>query len=344
MSSSEFYTVTQATPAAVYTQIEKDLTEAIASANLPATVSAAESARFTKGAARALLGKVYLYQNKNAQAAAEFTAVNGTPGGTSQYGYKLLTNFADLWTNSNKFNSESILEVAHTNESSIGGENWGNGVDEGNSTNVMCGPRSYTKAAGSDAPDLPSGWSFNVFTQDFYDVVKTDFSYTLENPQAKIKETQLGTLIVKSKLNKYKIILKGQELISDGKNQWTYLKADKEVQLSEVDNSSDALNPAKLFTIYEKGFKSVYTNDTKLNGRTLHVIDLTPLDGKRSFFKVRLQIDKLTKQIMNAVIFDKNGNRYTYTIKTFMPNVKVPESTFTFDSKLYPGVELVDLR
>lgn len=177
-----------------------------------------------------------------------------------------------------------------------------------------------------------------------YDVIKTDFSYTLENPQAKIKETQSGTLIVKSKLNKYKIILKGQELISDGKNQWTYLKADKEVQLSEVDNSSDALNPAKLFTIYEKGFKSVYTNDSQLAGKTVHNIDLTPLDGKRSFFKVRLQIDKITKQIMNALIFDKNGNRYTYTLKTFVPNVKVPESTFTFDSKLYPGVELVDLR
>jgi outer membrane lipoprotein-sorting protein len=177
-----------------------------------------------------------------------------------------------------------------------------------------------------------------------YDVIKTEFSYTLENPQAKIKETQSGTLFVRSKVNKYKVILKGQELISDGKNQWTYLKADKEVQLSEVDNSSDALNPAKIFTIYEKGFKSVYTNDTKLNGKTLHNIDLTPLDAKRSFFKVRLQIEKLSKQITNAVIFDKNGNKYTYTIKTFMPNVKVPESTFAFDSKLYPGVELVDLR
>lgn len=177
-----------------------------------------------------------------------------------------------------------------------------------------------------------------------YDVVKTDFSYTLENPQAKIKETQLGTLFVKSKLNKYKIILKGQELISDGKNQWTYLKADKEVQLSEVDNSSDALNPAKLFTIYENGFKSIYTNDSQNNGKTVHNIDLTPLDGKRSFFKVRLQIDKLSKQIMNAVIFDKNGNKYTYAIKTFTPNIKVPDSTFAFDSKLYPGVELVDLR
>ena len=178
-----------------------------------------------------------------------------------------------------------------------------------------------------------------------YDVIKTDFSYTLENPQAKIKETQSGTLFVRSKTNKYKIILKGQELISDGKNQWTYLKADKEVQLSEVDNNAEGLNPAKIFTIYEKGFKSLYTNDTKsANGRMVHNIDLTPTDSKRTFFKVRLQIDKLNKQITNAVIFDKNGNKYTYTIKTFTPNVKVPESTFAFDAKKYPGVEVVDLR
>ncbi len=177
-----------------------------------------------------------------------------------------------------------------------------------------------------------------------YDIIKTDFSYTLENPQAKVKETYLGTLYVRSKVNKYKIILKGQELISDGKNQWTYLKADKEVQLNQVDNSSDALNPAKLFTIYEKGFKSLYTGDAKVNGRVYQNIDLSPTDSKRSFFKIRLQIDKLNKQIANAVIFDKNGNKYTYTIKTFTPNVKMPESTFAFDTKTHPGVELVDLR
>ena len=177
-----------------------------------------------------------------------------------------------------------------------------------------------------------------------YDVIKTEFTYTLDNPQAKVKEVQDGTLYVRSKTNKYKVILKGQELISDGKNQWTYLKADKEVQLSEVDIASDALNPAKIFTIYEKGFKNLYTGETKTNGRVYQNIDLTPLDSKKSFFKVRLKIDKLNKQIVNALIFDKNGNRYTYAIKTFTPNVKVPESTFAFDAKKYPGVELVDLR
>lgn len=174
LAGSEFYTVLQATPAAVYAQMEKDLNEAIA--NLPATVPADEAGRFTKGAAKALLGKIYLYDpagDKKALAAAELAAVNGTPGGTSQYGYKLLTNYKDLWIVDNKFNTESIIEVGHTNASSAHWGNWGGGAAEGNIINTMCGPRTYVKISAS-APDLPSGWSFNVFTQAFYDIIKSD--------------------------------------------------------------------------------------------------------------------------------------------------------------------------
>lgn len=177
-----------------------------------------------------------------------------------------------------------------------------------------------------------------------YDVVKSDFSFTLDNPQAKIKQTETGTLYSKSKANKYKVILKSQELISDGKSQWTYSKADKEVQLSDVDHGANALNPAQIFTIYEKGFKYFFGGDVKVNNRIQHVIDLTPLDAKSSYFKVRLNIDKVTRQIKKVVVFDKNGSKYTYVINTFTPNVKVADSLFSFDVKKYPGVELVDLR
>ena len=181
LATSEFNSVLQATPQAVYEQIELDLQAAMA--DLPNTVPAEEAGRFSKGAAQALLGKVYLYQNKNTQAATERAAVNGTNPGTvftSQYGFKLLDNYNDLWIVTNKFNTESILEVAHTNASSSGWGNWGSGSDEGNSVNVMVGPRTYTKI-GESAPDLPSGWSFNVITQEFYDVIKTDprFSATV---------------------------------------------------------------------------------------------------------------------------------------------------------------------
>lgn len=180
LTATNMYDVTQVQPQEIYTQIEKDLNEAIAA--LPATISApGEMGRFTKGAAQALLGKVYLYQNKKTEAAAQLAQVNGTPGGTSQYGYKLLTNFRDLFVVSNKFNTESILEVSHSSAGNSDWGWWGAGNDEGNTVNVMVGPRSYSKPAGSPAPELPSGWSFNVFTQDFYDFIKDDprFAATL---------------------------------------------------------------------------------------------------------------------------------------------------------------------
>lgn len=177
-----------------------------------------------------------------------------------------------------------------------------------------------------------------------YDIVKTDFTFTLNNAQAKVKETQQGTLYVKANANKYKVAMTNQDLISDGKVQWTYLKNDKEVQISNVDNSGDAINPAKIFTIYEKGFKYLYTGESKVGAKTYQMIDLSPIDTKKTVFKIRLSIDKVSKQIANVVIFEKNGNTYTYNVKTFSPNVKVPETTFAFDAKKYPGVEVVDLR
>ena len=177
-----------------------------------------------------------------------------------------------------------------------------------------------------------------------YDVVKATFVFTMENPQNKQKDTQQGTLIVQSAANKYKVVMTDQDMISDGKSQWTYLKKDKEVQVSAVDNSGDALNPAGIFTLYEKGFKYLYTGEKKEGAKTYQMIDLSPVDTKKSYFKIRLGIDKSARQIANVVIFDKNGNKYTYIVKTFVPNVKVPASTFGFDAKKYPGVEVVDLR
>jgi len=177
-----------------------------------------------------------------------------------------------------------------------------------------------------------------------YDIVKTDFTFTLDNKQANVKESQQGTLYVKASTNKYKVTMTDQDLISDGKSQWTYLKKDKEVQVSNVDNSSEGLNPAKIFTIYESGFKYLYTGESKSGSKVYQMIDLSPTDTKKSYFKIRLSIDKAAKQIANVLIFDKNGNRYTYNVKSFVPNVKVPETTFAFDAKKYPGVEVVDLR
>ena len=135
-----------------------------------------------------------------------------------------------------------------------------------------------------------------------------------------------------------------QEIISDGKTQWTYNKDEKEVQIANNNHGRDSFNPAELFTIYEKGYKYLYTGDEKKAGKVYQMIDLTAENTKSNIFKIRLSIDKLKKQIYSAVIFDKNGGQYTYTLKTFTPNPPLAANTFMYDAKAHPGVEVVDLR
>jgi len=170
VSTDAMYDVLQAAPADVYAFIEQDLLEAIPV--LPPTVPVAtEGGRATQGAARALLGKVYLQQEKFGPAAEELAQVNGEPGGTSQYGYKLLDNFGDLFEVSNKFNSESIFEISFTN-TSVG--DWGCiSCTEGNIMNILTGPRKYVPQS-ADAPDYVSGWSFLPITPELFEEIHYD--------------------------------------------------------------------------------------------------------------------------------------------------------------------------
>ncbi|MGB3075066.1 MAG: RagB/SusD family nutrient uptake outer membrane protein, partial [Chitinophagales bacterium] len=69
LGPEEIYTQTQTTPAAIYAQIESDLQAAVGESQLPETVTPDELGRITKGAAKALLGKVILFENDNARMA-----------------------------------------------------------------------------------------------------------------------------------------------------------------------------------------------------------------------------------------------------------------------------------
>lgn len=185
-----------------------------------------------------------------------------------------------------------------------------------------------------------------------YNTVKSDFTINIQSAQEGVNQTQNGTLITQAKANKYKLSIYtspaktalAQEITSDGKTQWTFMPQQKEVQVNHVSTGAEAMNPAQIFTLYEKGYKYIYTGLQKLGGKSYQAVELTPTDGKQSIFKIKLLIDKTKKQIYSAQLFDKNGGRYTYTIKTFVPNAPVPADAFTFNTKTHPGVEVVDLR
>ncbi|MCF8227267.1 MAG: RagB/SusD family nutrient uptake outer membrane protein [Bacteroidales bacterium] len=94
----------QNTQPEVYQQVIDDLTDIYP--NLPDTYPASDLGRATKGAARALLGKVYMQQHKWQEAATEFEAVINSPAG-----YALTQNYKDNFTDLNENNEESIFEI-----------------------------------------------------------------------------------------------------------------------------------------------------------------------------------------------------------------------------------------
>lgn len=152
-----------------------------------------------------------------------------------------------------------------------------------------------------------------------------------------------GTLFLNKSTNQYRINLENQEILSDGKSVWSVIHDYEEVQINEADSTSDAIGPTNLFTFYKNGFKYLTMDDEREAGKLYNVIELSPNDTQKNYFKIKLRINQ-NKHIHDVTIFDKSGARYTYTIDTLYVNHVLPSSRFTFEKGKYPNYEVVDLR
>lgn len=135
----------------VYDLIISDMSDA--AGVLPESYSNAQKGRITKGAANAMLAKVYMWQ-KNWEKAAEYSKKVIDSGV-----YDLLPNYADNFEEEFENSVESVFEVQFTK----GGPNgaWGNGSD-GTIQHISIAPRN------SGVPGL-EGWGFDMPNQDLVD-------------------------------------------------------------------------------------------------------------------------------------------------------------------------------
>ena len=144
-------TIKRATVQEVYASIEADLI--YASANLAAVPS--QKGRATKGAALALLGKAYLYQNKFTQAATTLDSV------ITSNTYSLVTDYNSIFEEAGENNAESVFEVQYTDIEGAGFPCLQ--CSEGNVAVGFSGIRNYSGTIFS------SGFSFNVPTKEAAD-------------------------------------------------------------------------------------------------------------------------------------------------------------------------------
>jgi len=139
----------------VYALIEQDLEYAVA--NL--SYNAPQIGRVTKGAAEALLGKVYLYQDKFTESATilESVITNGS--------YSLESDYNKIFESQGENGTGAVFEVQYTDV-----EGAGFGCLQCSEGNVAVG---FQGVRGYDGDLFTSGFSFNVPTQEMVDQFET---------------------------------------------------------------------------------------------------------------------------------------------------------------------------
>ncbi len=168
----------------IFLSIEQDLQDAINV--LPVSVSSSEAGRASKGAAQALLGKVYIYWAdllgddvaKFDQAATQLRSV--VESGV----YELEDDYAALYAFSVKNPAESVFEIQKTN---LYPSDWGwfEGI-EGNGIVQLCGVRGLCSAH----PEYQEGWGFMLPTPSLVDFYLGDDQYRMD--AAIISEAELA--------------------------------------------------------------------------------------------------------------------------------------------------------
>jgi outer membrane lipoprotein-sorting protein len=198
--------------------------------------------------------------------------------------------------------------------------------------------------------------SFNSFGQDaksqgILDKLSTkmktqksfyiEFTANIKNATNGSNESETGKGWVKG--DKFYASYGDNTIISNGIKSWTIVKEEKSVYETDANEAGDeGMNPKKLMTIWESGFKNKYEKEDKLNNEVVHMIYLYPKNpAKVDYHTIILYISKTSNELKKAIMKAKDGTVMTYTLTKFQSNPTIEDTKFVFDIKKYPGYTLI---
>ena len=124
----------------------------------------------------------------------------------------------------------------------------------------------------------------------------------------------------------------------DGKTQWTYMKNNDEVNVSNPTEAQlQAINPYNFINLYKRGYN--YTINTA--GKD-YVVHLLANSGERKIKELFVTVDKKNYQPKQVKMLQ--GKKWTTFDISGIKKEKLADSQFRFNSKDFPKAEIIDLR
>ena len=168
---------------------------------------------------------------------------------------------------------------------------------------------------------------------------------TVSNPSGVQAEFQMtskqfgstsGTISIKG--NKFHASTPQAIIWFDGKTQWTYMKQNDEVNISNPSEAHlQAINPYNFINIYKNGYKL----SSKKMG-TSYEVHLKATDNKRKIQEMYIIVDQKSYRPTHVKML-QNG-KWSVVIISGLKSVNLSDSMFQFNAKDFPKAEVIDLR
>ena len=160
--------------------------------------------------------------------------------------------------------------------------------------------------------------------------VKANFKMTTANGSTS------GTIAIKGK--KFYATTPQAKVWFDGKTQWTYLKNNDEVNVSNPTEAQlQAINPYNFINIYKRGY--TYTMNTAGSD---YVIHLMASNANRKIKELFISVNKKSYQPKQVKMLQ--GKKWTTFDINSIKKENIPDSQFRFNAKDFPKAEVIDLR
>jgi len=125
----------------------------------------------------------------------------------------------------------------------------------------------------------------------------------------------------------------------NGTTQWTYVKANDEVNISKPNQTQQIqMNPYTFLTLYKKGYKLSVKN----SGTTNYQVTMLAQNAKNASQLIQIIINKKT-YVPSQIKIKQHGAWTTINVSNFKAQNQ-PNSLFVFNKQKYPTAEIIDLR
>ena len=155
------------------------------------------------------------------------------------------------------------------------------------------------------------------------------------------RDSNSGKIYLKKK-DYFRLEVKGQILVTDGKQVWTHSPTNNQTIIERFRGHEETFLPQSFIFSFSRDYRPELSGEERVNERDCYKLVLRPIKEHDVVKLARIWVDKKEWITYRIEYTDVNDNLTTYNLSDIQFNAKLKKDLFKFESP--PGTEVIDMR